>query len=444
MKPNHTWMKPRIYLSGMDWVIRGLDRITRAVSGSGNYSQLVLVLRGRLDGDVFRHRVTDFIRSHPVLSGYCRRHMLNLAPYWSLPESAPPVDALSVEVRDCPGREPVQDVLRQLGEIDGGARLAHAKTAFLALRYDDYSYVSMWFDHQVLDARGAELVMMQMADNGGSTAPRLPAARPAHLDHWMDKFRSGQVINRQILAMKERPTAMLPWNSVSKQAESNVRFVFRAFTPSETADIKKRADRQAGYLLLLPYLLGASVHGLHRVFSQRGVAGGDYIIPVSMDTRTPAASENEIFFNHLSFNFYRFSAAVAADCRSLWEQAVLQMVDQTQRQTAQHLEQACYLMRILPASWLGRLLSLPLGGSLGTMSWALVGKNGYTSDTFMGVPVTHVFHLPRVPVPPGIGMFFTQYRDRLTLVLSYWDGVLHQRSALAWVDRVSEIITGAA
>ncbi len=42
----------------------------------------------------------------------------------------------------------------------------------------------------------------------------------------------------------------------------------------------------------------------------------------------------------------------------------------------------------------------------------------------MDKKVANIFHMPRVPVPPGLGFFSNYYNSKLNVVISYLDGVL--------------------
>ena len=417
-------------------MVRALGCRTRAETGAGNDSQVVLVLNGVPDHVALQRALADLVVQNPVLAGRCRRNPLNLAPYWDVTRPARAED-LCLGVHDIADGVPVSEVLATLSDavsdpLDGPVRIAFALT-----RQADRAYLSMRFDHQILDAVGAERLLMRISDGGDRAAAVNVGDRPSHLDQWRDKFRSGQVVNREILALRgEHPPASVPLPAGRRRGVRRTRFMFRTYSASETALINARAETCVGYLLLLPYLLGVSVRALHHVCSRAGIAEGDYVIPVSIDSRAPGSGGDCVFFNHLSFNFYRFNAAAAGEHTALWQQAVEQMYAQVQKRVAYHLANVGMLMRILPAPWLGRLMTLPLGGRLGSMSFALVGREGYTSETFMGVPVEQSFHMPRVPVPPGLGVFFTRYRQKLTLVFSYLDGMLDESAAATFVNEI--------
>jgi hypothetical protein len=57
--------------------------------------------------------------------------------------------------------------------------------------------------------------------------------------------------------------------------------------------------------------------------------------------------------------------------------------------------------------------------------------------------VENVYYLPRVPTPPGLGLFFTRYRDRLTMVFSYLEGMLDEASASRFVNQIDSRLKGA-
>ena len=440
MKPSPPCLERKQYLSGVDWFIRALDCRTRSVTGTGNYSQVVLVLDGDVDDEALRRKLGSFIAHNPVLGGRCRRNMLNLAPYWDMNRPVHGED-LPFEVRTVAADTSMQEILGSLSErvnlpIDEGLRIA-----FTVVHHGSRSHVAMRFDHHVLDAVGAERLLMLVSESEDCAATVDLGDRGAHLDRWRDKFKSGQVVNREILALRGgNPPTALPFPAGRHGGRLHTRFVFRTYSEAETARIGMRAEKSVGYLLLLPYLLGVSVHALHRVCDRMGLAQGDYVVPVSMDTRSTDRSGECLFFNHLSFNFYRFDIGAATEQAALWQQAVGQMYAHVQKRVAHHLANAGMLMRILPAQWLGRMMALPLGGRMGSMSFALVGQGGYTAQTFMGVPVDNVYHMPRVPAPPGLGVFFTRYRRQLTLVLSYLDGMLDESAAQGFADDIDSTL----
>ncbi len=73
---------------------------------------------------------------------------------------------------------------------------------------------------------------------------------------------------------------------------------------------------------------------------------------------------------------------------------------------------------------------------LGSLSFSCVGNSAYGSDTFLGAKVINLFHMPRVPTPPGFGFFFNEFDSRLNMVFSYVDGMMTDDEANDLVGRV--------
>jgi hypothetical protein len=56
----------------------------------------------------------------------------------------------------------------------------------------------------------------------------------------------------------------------------------------------------------------------------------------------------------------------------------------------------------------------------------------------MGRKVLELFHMPRVPVPPGLGFFSNYFNGRLNLVISYLDGLLRDDEVQMLDRRIRE------
>jgi hypothetical protein len=69
-------------------------------------------------------------------------------------------------------------------------------------------------------------------------------------------------------------------------------------------------------------------------------------------------------------------------------------------------------------------------------------KSFYDEANFGATPIRNVYHLPRVPLKPGVGVFFTQYKEKITLVLSYSEGVLADNEADTLSKRLVKSLGG--
>ena len=123
-------------------------------------------------------------------------------------------------------------------------------------------------------------------------------------------------------------------------------------------EIINRAESEAGYLMAMPYTLALTVQALHGIFTNRGTDTGDYVIPVTMDTRPPSRQSQEVFFNHVSFCLFRIQACEVDDTSALLASIKQQMYDQAKTGLARHILDASLLMRIVPLPMVSYLLKL--------------------------------------------------------------------------------------
>ena len=97
------------------------------------------------------------------------------------------------------------------------------------------------------------------------------------------------------------------------------------------------------------------------------------------------------------------------------------------------------LMRIAPVWLLARIMA-KIRLMLGSLSFSCVGDSAYRSDTFMDAKVLNLFHMPRVPTPPGYGLFFNEFASGLNLVFSYVDGLMSDEDADDLVQRIGRAL----
>jgi len=409
------------YLTGIDWIVHVLNYMTIKESGAGFMSQIVIEVSGNVNTSEIENPLNAFIKKHTIVNGYLSRD-INLAPYWKIPPVKKP--GISIDTAILKKDESFDVILKKLENgVNTLFKNKREHLAFHVLTGCGRSYIAMTFDHLLFDARNAEafLNMFQKDWESGESSGQMTITEPAHLSMWMDKFKAGQRVNRAFfkIAGKE-PPLVFPLPS----GKNGFKFRILSFGRKETEAIAENAFNEAGYLMLMPYALAASVCALHGIFKGRGISSGDYVIPVSIDTRKQEEITKQLFFNHVSFLIFKAEASVASDFQALLKSIKEQMYTQVRSDLPGDICKASLLMRIAPASLLGRLLKIYFKGEIASFCFSYVGRTAYTSPHFMGNKITNIFHMPRTPVPPGIGIFFQQSNEKLNVILSYLDGML--------------------
>ncbi len=443
-----SWSLPysgrRRYLTGSDWLIGMLDHLTRQACGVGNTSQLVLEIEGSLPEPELRSRLATFLARLPFLRGTPARDW-NLAPYWRpLPEGDPaglPFAALALA-------EDADETAVRQALASGLDRPLGQRLSFLWVsRGAHRSYLAMAFDHWLLDGRGAEMLLSLFLEHldGRPLDDRLAALaapEPAHLDRWLHRHRAGRRVIAHLRWLKEGTAAVLPRPRALDGPRTH--FALVRFERDETARIVETAYREAGYLMLQSFVLAAVLQALHPLFRARQdlarhAPPTDYVVPVSVDLRPLRGAEPLVFFNHLSFVLFRVPVALAEDRARLAAQLREQMVGQVKAGLPQDIADACDLLRIFPQPLLSRLARLPMRGELGSFSFAQLASAAPHEPAVWRGRLGNLFHMPRIPLPPGFGVVANQFGGRLNIVLSAHEQVVTRPELAEISDRLRRL-----
>ena len=414
------------YLTGIDWIIHTINHINKKKTGIGNMFQVVLQLEGTLDETTLQEYLNKFIKKFPVVNGRPMRDY-NLAPYWKV-YSKKEMLFPNIRTYRLGDNATFSKVLSTLEHgINTPFNSIREHIAFHLIYTGKTSFLAVVFDHCLFDVRGAEafLNMFQQEQKSKSDySQRISLAEPAHLCKWQEKFEAGKRVNRKLVQLSENKSRFLPLPSVVNN--QGFKFKIISLDKRQTSAIIETAYNKAGYLMLMPYALAISMDALHSIFLKRGIRTGDYIIPVSIDTRQVEKVAKEVFFNHMSFFLLRVKANEADSFSVLLQSIKQQIYDQIKADLPRDIEKASLLMRIAPLPVLGYLMRLPLKGQIASFCFSYIGEAAYASPVFMGKKIHNIFHMPRVPIPPGLGIFFNQFQGKLNVVISYLDGMLEK------------------
>ena len=418
--------KRKRYLSGSDWVINTIDHLMKSVNSSGNICQVVLLLNDPLSEETVRNRLNIFVKQFPVLQGKVARDF-KLTPYWKIPASMKQDVSLNASripedsSPECLISELVQHANSPFPD-NGGYIDFHLFTA------GERSALAMRFDHRLFDARGAEsfLYLFQRSLEDNTTSGDISFTSSMELTEWRSKFLAGRNVNRAIIALSKSTPRSLP---VQPMTDQGFRYRLLTFDKQETAAIYEKAYREAGYLMESPFFLAAITASMHELFASRPDSGNCYLVPATMDLRPGKDPLQEVFFNHVSYIFYQAPIEHGSDMKELVTMFKQQMYDQVKSGFHRDLATASLLTRIVPLGIFGKMMSMPMEGKIATFAFSHLGRSSYQSKEFMGSSIENIIHMPRVPVPPGIGFFNSTYDGRLNLVISYLHGIISDEEA---------------
>jgi hypothetical protein len=404
------------YLTGIDWVINSIDHIGKARTGIGNVSQVVIELNGLLDSAIMQEKLRGFLEKFPVINGLPSRG-LNLCPYWKIfpGKNMLPVRIHVTRLKDNADPFPVL-------EAQVNAPFAHKREhlVFNLVSAGKRSFLGMTFDHRILDARGA-VAFLDLFQRycQKEPLPEIVLESPSYLNNWREKFKAGQQVNRVFLNLIRRKT---PRTLPAPLPSRVCKFRVISFDQAQTTRFIDTAYASAGYLMLMPYILARNVQIMHRVFEARKVCGSTYLVPVSIDSRPQDVEIGELFFNHVSFFLFEIGADIVDDLPLLLARIKEQMYEQVKTGLSEALKNACLLLRIAPLPLVNVFMQRMSKKQFASFSFSLVGS-AYCANKFMELEPRNIFHLPRVPNPPGAGIFFNQHNGRINATFSYFEGL---------------------
>ncbi len=439
-------MKPpqKRYLTGIDWAINTLDYRARKTTGHGNSSQIILFLKDRLDAERLRPLLARTTAEMPVLQGRVARAW-NLCPYWKIDSSSDSKLLLTEETRTGISRDEIVDCFQTKVNQKFTGRREHLR--FHLLHVDGgRSCLAMHFDHRLLDAYGAELFLELLtrtaAGEDAGLRDKIKLVEPPSLGDWRRRFKAGQKVNRLRLALAGQETAAISLSSGRKPRFS--RFQVATMAGEESARIVDNAYRQAGYLMLLPYLLACALESFDRLFRARNLAVGDYVVPVSVVRRSPETLWEDLFFNRLSFVFFQIPSRLAAAGNRDELIAALrsQLYTHLKNRLPEDFCHAAMLTRIAPLPIMNRLADIPLRGKVGSFYFSCLKESGLTSRRFLGAEIDNLLHTPHMPMPPGLGLACNLFQDKINITLSAAQGIMERSEERMLLDDLTGRLTG--
>jgi len=397
-------------------------------------SQVVLALDSAISPSELQKHLKRFIAEFPVVNGSIGRD-INICPYWQMHGKTD--GDLNLSTYNCNDESQLLPLLAECANRPFKDDTEHLAFHFINMQ-NQKSCLAMTFDHRLFDARGAEsflgLFQHYLENNNGSAVSSgVALTAPAHLSEWMKKFLAGRNVNRKIISLSKNPLAVLP---VPDGKNKEFRFRLIRFSEQETQTIYDNAYRTAGYLMETPYLLSVIMQAVNRLFEKRKAEEGSYLAAVSVDMRASEDIKQELFFNHVSYLFFQAHHDLVNDRKGLVNSIKMQMYDQIKTGVPRDIMEASHLTRIAPLSFFKKIIDGPLKGKIATFIFSHVSRNPLAPE-LMGARIEDVFHMPRVPVPPGLGFFSNYFNGRLNLVISYIDGLMSDDE----VDMLGRTIT---
>lgn len=425
----------RYCFNGIDWIFFVLDGLSRKATGCGTQSQVILRLTGPLGTAQVKERLALFSRLFPVISGRYAKSW-GWIPSWSY--SGKVIREIPFEDVDCASDQEAMEYLYASVNKPFTHSVEHLR--FIHVRTGARAYVSLVFDHCLLDAHGAQYFLWLFHQYySGLFDPSAQYEPETELlwAGWGAQFAAGKrVACRLSEMMAAGPVKKL---SIPKDL-SGKKFQFRTevFSSSQSVRIRENAYSLAGYLMVSPYLLAGSMSVFDEVFARPGKYNEDYVIQVNGDTRSRKFSLRELFFNHHSFFFLRFPGGEPFFTKTFIRKVRRSIYDAMAEGFMRDIAQAARLLRVLPKFKTDQALQ---SAAQNTFIFSFVNRDIQLNE-FCGAKIDGVIHTPRLAVSHGVGVFFSQSDDRFAVTLVFMEGVVSDVEADIFIEKLKNVLLG--
>jgi hypothetical protein len=173
------------------------------------------------------------------------------------------------------------------------------------------------------------------------------------------------------------------------------------------------------------------------LWARRGLPDVPFLLPVAVDLR-PKGEAGATFGNHLAFHFARFRPSEAADPAGLARALRQQMADAVRDGQIEANAVAMEFLKYRPVSRMLRTLPWTKGGDVFSFNCADVTDFPPALNRCFDRRVLNAYHVPAVPLRPGLGVFFNRCAGQNNLVVSWIEGVVSEDEVTRLVERIAE------
>ena len=409
----------RYYLNGIDWMVQGLHYNCRRSRGGDYQFLIILQLAGIPDFEKLDNCFRQTVELFPVLSGRLRRHPLNLAPYWHPRQVR---SKASVTLIQCPDDAACQAQQEAFLNESFNPEEPLAAARLFALP-DGSSQFACKFDHMLFDADGGEsfIGLLNKIWNGEAIEPDkyLKPAGP-WLNEWRHQFECGRTVNRTLAEVFRQGTPSVFYAQGHKPGAN--RFKLVRLEPEQFNKLRAAAEAIAGPMMLTPYLIAVLQGAMHRIFAQRGEADSLCLCPMTVNLRT--GSEDKLFFNHWSIMPMYSHAAKGSSLNDAVNLQKNLFYEYTKNKFPYCFTKANLLTRIVPLPLTAIITANPFRRTAGTATLAMLSQSSFKNLEIFGQPIVNLFHVPRIPPRPGVGIFMNQHNGSCNVTISWLDGTI--------------------
>ena len=413
------------------------DHQMRRLGFSGNQAQIILGFDQALPLEALSRRIQETAAAFPVLSGVIRRGLFNRQPYWKVKNGAdngkPPHFPRLIRHETADDKEKQAQLRRRI--LNQPLKTGQGELVrFDWIEMNDSAGESageliMTWSHMLMDAHGAEIFLALLG--GGLSDERIYSDAGQLSESYTRRLaRSGQ--KQQWEAAKPSfahvdELAGQPPVSLYTQADppppSRFDYQVCSFTAGETRLIRQFSADRCGFLNESACYMSAAMAAFHRFTRSRQTPPARYVVPLSVDLRKKG-SLLPLFTNQSATLLYSFLPETLDRFDAILEAFNRQTRTAIQEDLITSNVNAMELGRILPTWLYARKIKQAFKGEIASVVFANPGPTSAYLSGFMGLEVQYQHHVPAIVVPPGLGVVFYTFGDRLFITLVHVESLI--------------------
>lgn len=396
-------------LNGSDYFQLFLDRHHRATGQQGNVSRFAVYLHGPPDPEALRRRIND----EPALQWLYGLRLKATWPFqlprWQHNGKQQPIPLFIHKAGN---------ISHDLPETVWAADINIRKQApfrFDLVTYTDGSSALVFsWNHIVMDARGAELLIRQLGRTGeaaGDLQYMAPAEAPLPV---MESLQHARKVKAFLLDGNPIRPALL----ADRPSRQYNKFHIIAFSETESRQVEANCQKYLARFGKSPVLLAATLRAFQQLLGPAPHPDQQFWVPIPQDQRRKGMA-GPVIANQVSFLFYRLLDTHLTDLQTAVNEISEQMISQMRAGIPKSYHIMMNLVRRMPIALYSHITKSPTRGALSSFFFSDTGHSLDDFTDFAGLPVADAIHYPPNAGIPGFTVIFMSVQNRLRAVVGY-------------------------
>lgn len=439
----------RVPVRVADCFLLALDAFMRRTGQGEHITQSVLELAGPPDLARLGTAARRAMEKHPLLAATLRRNWRTWLAYWETParlpaglpiglyrESGAPAELgpQALEIKDAMVR--LEEIMCEPLQAEGA--LVNARLDVVALR-SGRCYLALSWRHTLIDGKGAELLLVEIARLADGVDTPIESREPVRPTL---TFRE-QILKTKPAVNRFADLAKIGFRSLSgpRPRAGRGRYQIITLDAADSEKLRARVEAMTGALIPMSFYVAVTARAHDAVFRHRGETPAGYVASVPIQTRKRGA-RGPLFHNQVTVFFFSAKRDVLATIESAAAAMKTQFAEMSRARLDESFSAVLELMMRLPASIFMRVVRWQFKGEIGSFFHSHTGPFAPEISEFAGAKITNAFHLPCLGTPPGTGVFFNERDGRVTITVTWREGILTEEERRVMAAQVLEDCLG--